>query len=68
MSKRVTNPKALKFVVIRQHMQILSLKDQVKLKDRQIEKLESTIMRMKEGTWFGRLIAKIKRFFKGNNA
>ena len=68
MSKRTTNPKSLKFVVIRQHMKILSLKDQVKSKNLQIQKLEGTIRRLRRKSWFGRLIEKIKKLFKGNNA
>ena len=68
MSKRITNPKDLRFVILRQHMAIMSLKKQVASKNQQIQKLESTIMRIRGKSWFARLLGKIKQFFKGNNA
>ena len=68
MSKRITNPKDLRFVIVRQHMAILTLKRRVAARDQQIQRLEATIRRMKRDTWLGRLLAKIKSYFKGNNA
>lgn len=68
MSKRITNPKDLRFVILRQHMANMSLKKQIEVKDKQIQKLTSTIKRLRRDAWYRRLLEKIKRFFKGNNA
>lgn len=53
---------------MRQHMAILTLKQRVASKDQQIQKLEATIRRIRAGTWLGRLLVKLKSYFKGNNA
>jgi len=68
VSKRITHPKDLRFVIVRQHMAILTLKQRVASKDQQIQKLEATIRRIRAGTWLGRLLVKLKSYFKGNNA
>ena len=65
MSKRTSNPKDLRFVIVRQHMAILTLKQRVAKKDKQIQKLELQIMKLRQETWLRKLARRIMRFFKG---
>jgi len=67
VSKRISNPKDMKFIVVKQHMMILSLKRSVVAKEREIEKLKETVKKLKKGTLIGRIWSKIKNLLRGNN-
>lgn len=69
MSKRLTNPKDLRFIVLRQHMTILGLKKKLAAKEARIQTLEARVECLKGNTWFRRILKRIKEFLaKGRNA
>ena len=68
MSKRISNPKDMKFIVVKQHMMILSLKRSVAAKEREIERLRATVKKLKKGSLISRVWSKIKNLLRGNNA